>query len=143
MQAGDLVFVRDKGIIPTLIRFFDPGRFNHVAVAVSDTQIIEAEYNTRVHIVDMNYEDIEIVSLGLTLEQQEAIVKAANKYIGRRYDLLQILGYLIKERIGSPKQLICSELAHDMLKDIKLKIGNRFTTPNQLYALAEQYLKAA
>lgn len=36
MEARDLGFARSKGIIPALIRFFDKGRFSHVAIAYSE-----------------------------------------------------------------------------------------------------------
>jgi hypothetical protein len=65
MKAGDLIFVRTKGVLPTLIRFFDKGRFNHVAIAYSETQILEVDFDTSVRIVENPYDDIEVVSIPL------------------------------------------------------------------------------
>ena len=51
MKAGDLVFVVDTGIISDIIREVDTGKFDHVAIAVNEKEIIEAQYNTPVHVI--------------------------------------------------------------------------------------------
>lgn len=144
MQAGDLVFVRGNSPISYLVRLFDKGKFSHIAVAVSPTHIIEAEYSTKVRISKMEYEDFEIVDLGLTKEQRDAITHEAIQCVGQWYDYLQILGYVFSPKTfwGSPNSFICSELAYKLLNSVGIKIGNEFTKPNEMYNLLKDYKKS-
>lgn len=99
MQAGDIVFVRGHTPMSRLIRFFDRGEFSHVAIAVSKTHILEAQYGTRVRIVPFrfNLEDCEIVDLGLTTQQRWKIKDTCLWFVGKRYDYLQALSYAFKD----------------------------------------------
>jgi hypothetical protein len=142
MQTGDIVFVREKGLIPSIIRFFDKGKFNHVAIFVSDTEIIEAEYNTRVHITPFQYDDYEIISFNLTDEQKNRVKEFAKKFVGEKYDLIEIVSIWLRICFGitelgkfnSPKQVICSELVAYFLEDLKLTpLGVELLAPNELF----------
>lgn len=145
MKAGDIVFVKGHTPISSLVRLFDKGSFSHMAIAVSPTHIVEAEYSTKVRISRMEYKDFEIVNMNLTDKQRDEIVHRAIQYVGKWYDYLQILGYVISPNVflGSPNALICSELAHNLLDDIGIEVGTRFTKPNEMYTLLKNYVKAA
>lgn len=141
-QAGDIVFVRGKSIISNLIRLFDKGQFSHVAIFVSDIHIIEAEYNTEVRITEFKYKDYEIVHLNLAKYEQSHVKRIAQRFVGRKYDYLQIIRLLIELRLGfklfahnSPKSVICSELAGYILEELGKYNGTANLTPNQLYQL--------
>lgn len=133
MRAGDIVFVRGKSPIATLIRLFDKGSFSHVAVAVSETHIIEAEWDTKARIAKMEYDDFEIIDLGLTDKQRDIIVHEGIDLVGMWYDYLQIVGYIFFKDMGSPKSLICSELAYILLNKVGIDIKDRHIKPNELY----------
>lgn len=139
MQAGDIVFVRGKTLMSKLIRFFDKGEFSHVAMAVSPNLIIEAQYGTKVRIVPFrfNYEDCEIVDLGLTEEQRKQIQRNANKYVGKRYDYLQAIGLALKRGIDNQNAYICTEIIHEMLGCVGYECCPNDMKPNELY----RYLK--
>jgi hypothetical protein len=64
LQAGDIIFIRGHSLFSNAVRFFDPGTFSHVAVAVSATHILEAQFYTRVRIAPMNYDEYEVIDLG-------------------------------------------------------------------------------
>ena len=145
IKAGDVIFIRGKGIISWLIKWIDKGEFSHVVMAMSDDTCINAEYGTRIAVVPFDYEDYEVIDLNLTKEQQELLSRIASNHIGKRYDYGQILYILLKRffkfkggnRFNSPNNYICSELVNDLLKSIeKIPDGIELTdcTPNQLYA---------
>jgi hypothetical protein len=140
MKAGDLIFVRTKGVLPTLIRFFDKGRFSHVAIAYSETQILEVDFDTSVRIVENPYDDIEVVSI--PLKDITLLETFGKKYIGKKYDYAQIFriwlrlvfGFKWLNRFNNPREVICSELAGEYLITIGLAYkGEELLAPNELY----------
>lgn len=154
MKAGNLVFVRSSGFIPDAIRYFDPGKWNHVALAVSPNQIAEADVNMLSKIDPFNpgiYEEYEIVDLGLTQEEVSRILVSSKNYLGRKYDNWQIGWYVVKhflklkfnDPFNNPNNLICSELVFDVLdkagifKDLNINGGSIDITPNELYDLVK------
>lgn len=146
MEIGDIIFVREMGIIPSIIRFYDKGKFNHVCICVGNNKILEAEYNTRVHVTDFTYNDYEIIPLNLTIGQKDRVLKKAKQFIGEKYDFLQILDIWLRicfgitelAKFNSPKAVICSELVAYILEDLGLASkGTELLAPNELF----NYLK--
>lgn len=140
MEAGDLVFVSEYGPISRLIRFFDKGRFNHVAIAVDSTRILEAEYSTKVRIIENPYTDFEVVSLKLGANSR--IEEFSQLNVGKRYDFWEVLRIWIRIMFGisyfnkfnDSKEVVCSELAGDYLEFVELaKKGEELLGPNELY----------
>lgn len=160
MKKGDIVFAQGKGLIGKTIRFFDKGKFSHVAIAVSDKHVIEADYDTSVAITVFDpreYSYIEIIDLNLTEDERNKVVDIGIKYIGRRYDYLQLIWYVFKKifrlkgrnLFNNPKNMICSELVWRILdemgviKELDLN-GIHYgidLTPNQLYDLLKHVSK--
>lgn len=141
MKSGDIIFVRGHSPISSAIKYFDRGEFSHVCMAVSSTHIIEAEYGMKSSIVPYHYKDVKIISLQLDSDKIEQLVKAAIELTGKRYDYIQILGYVFSEKWGSPNKLICSELVYELLKVIGIDAGSRFIEPNELYTLLCKYIE--
>ncbi|EMR07305.1 hypothetical protein C772_00954 [Bhargavaea cecembensis DSE10] len=155
MRRGDVVFVQGKGIISQIIRYFDEGKFSHCAIVASHDEVIEADYNTRVALRrfrEDKYNIIEVIDLGLTWDQRSSVYESAMGHIGKRYDYVQLLWYMIRKvfrfeghnRLNNPKHMICSELVFIVLDEIgvldDLEIRERFfrgidLTPNELYDL--------
>lgn len=144
MRPGDVVFVRGKGSISKIIRWFDKGEFTHVAIAISDTRVIEAQRFVKTQVVEMNYEDYEVLDLHLFPEQRARCIVEAYKFTGTRYDYPQIAWYMVKKvfRIkgsypaNNPNTLICSELVSRVLFATGLVEESDTLyelTPNQLY----------
>ena len=140
MKAGDLVFVRTKGIIPSIIRYFDKGKFNHVAIAYSETQILEVDFDSCVRIVTLPYEDVEVVPI--PLKDITLLENFGKKYIGKKYDFGQIFriwvrlvfGFKWLNRYNNAREVICSELAGEYLQCIGLAYkGEELLAPNELY----------
>lgn len=135
MRAGDVVFVRGNSIVSKAIRFFDKGRFSHVAIAVSDTHVIETNWNMRSKIVEFYYDDYEIVELPLTDEQRVRVIVEAKLLEGIPYDYLQILFLMFASRLNNPRYFICSELVYTILKNVGYLTDTslRDSTPNEMY----------
>ena len=141
METGDLVFVRENGPIARLIRFFDKGRFNHVAIAVDSERILEAQYNTRVQVIPNPYTDYEVVHL--KLGDDSRINEFVCMNLGKRYDYLEILRIWVRlvfgityfNKFNTAKEVICSELAGEYLEFVKLidNTDEELSTPNELY----------
>lgn len=145
VRAGDVVFVRGKGIISTLIKWIDKGEFSHVVIALENGNCINAEYGTRISIVPFEYDDYKVIDLKLTKEEKKILNRIAQNYVGKKYDYGEILHILLKRffkykgrnRFNSPNNYICSGLVNDLLTSIgKIPDGTDLTdcTPNQLYS---------
>lgn len=143
-RAGDVVFIRGKGPISSIIRLFDRGEFSHVAIFVSDTEIIEAEYSTRVRIVEFDYEDYEIVPMNFTAEEALEIRNVAELLLGRWYDYFYVFVLWLRLAFGKtlgdkyvndPKKMICSELvAYILIHQGRGSEELLSYTPNELYS---------
>jgi hypothetical protein len=145
MKAGDIIFVRGSSPLSKLVRFFDEGRFSHVAIAVSDKHVFEANWYIKATIREFHFKDYEIVDLGLTDEERKIITTESFSLIGKWYDFNQIIWYMVMRFLNikgsnifnSPNMLICSEAIYDLLKKVRkshlvegLSID---VTPNKLY----------
>jgi len=136
MKAGDILFVRGDSLLSSAIRLFDKGEFTHVAVAVSETHILEAQYFTKTRITPIYFEDYEIVRLDLP---EYEVLKISIQLVGKWYDYLQIVGYMLDKKTNNPNQMICSELVATVLYQLgEIEDYNKVKdlTPNELY----QYL---
>lgn len=98
------IFLRQKGFIPSLIRFFDGGFFNHVAVLEDSAYVIEAQLGTGVsrnlvYNLRSSSEAFAIVELsGLDDTQGLTFLR---KQLGKQYDLPAIFGLFIRDLFGS------------------------------------------
>jgi len=152
LKQGDVVFLQGKSFISKAVRFFDKGTFSHVAIAMSNTHILEADFDTRVSIVPFDreqYNIIEVIDLELNKEERSRVVDIGTKMVGKKYDYMQIIWYMIskllrlkgKNKFNNPNNYICSELVFVVLeeagtlKELSLRGGTRGIdmTPNQLY----------
>lgn len=143
MKAGDLIFVASSGFVPDAIRFFDHGVFDHVCIAISDTQIIEAQYGQKVSVKDFPYSDYEhaIIDLGLTPEQVNQIPTFDNRYLGEDYNYEEIVSVAIRligfknfDLLDNKNAVICSQLAgYFAINFGKAANGTQMLAPNQLF----------
>lgn len=140
MKAGDIVFVRGTSIISKIIRLFDKGKFSHVAIAISETHVIETNWNMRSKIVEFYYEDYEVVSLALTDSQRQRVPVIASKFVGKWYDYIQVIGYIFNSRLNNPRHLICSELVYNILSEVGYINDEKLRdiTPNELYKILNE-----
>ena len=136
MQAGDIIFVKGRTPMSALIRLFDAGEFSHVALAVSKTHILEAQYGTRTRIVAfrIKMEDCKMIDLGLPPKDRRTIETNSIYYVGKKYDYLQAISYALKGcTYDSPNNHICTEIIHELLNLIGYMCCIQDMKPNQLY----------
>lgn len=124
MQAGDIVFLKPTSVIGKLVTWVDGGEYSHVAIAVSPTHIIEAQYFTRSRIWPV-YTGDNVMVLDLDLEdwQRQRIIDNAIEMTGIWYDYKTIASYFIRHIFkwntkaiwNSQNNLICSELVMALL----------------------------
>lgn len=129
MVAGDLIFVRGRSFFSPFIRHFDPGPFTHVAFALDDFHVIDAQRFRRVEVNHLNFKDYEIVPMDLTSSEQTVIYCKALRYIGTEYDYKRILGLMLDNGWNNPNNLICTEFIGEVLEKGEYK-GLK---PNELY----------
>jgi hypothetical protein len=161
VERGQIVFCHGKGLLSKIISWFDGnGKFSHVAIAVSDKHVLETDITTNCRINVFNPKDynyIEIIDLGLTDKDKDKIIHIGLKYIGARYDYIQLIWYVLKRffkvkgknRFNNPKNLICSELVWIILGELGIldELGLDTVphgidlTPNQLYDLLKYVSK--
>lgn len=144
MKAGDLIFVAETGLIPDVIRAFDHGPFDHVCIAISDTQIIEAQYGQLVNIKDMPYDKVEhaVIDLGLTAEQIADIPEEDRRYLGEKYNFpeifsiaVRLIGFKNFDLLDAKNEVICSQLAALFAEHYgKADKGTDRLAPNQLFS---------
>ena len=149
MRPGDVVFVEPETLIGRIISWFD-GRFAHVAIAVSESEILETNYFINTKIRPLKYKKIEIMPLNLTDEQRKRVPTIAKSLVGRRYDYFQLFWLFIKQLLGlrglknifnTPSMLICSELVVVVLKEIGYIPNYEILSdvaPNELYRYLKQ-----
>lgn len=117
MKIGTIAFIKGTSWVSRIVRWVDKGEFTHVAIAVSDTELIEAQRFQLVRSVPISDAIIEFIDLKLTKEEEEALIREANQLLGKQYDYAQLLWHTLKiisggrfKRINNPSRLICSEL---------------------------------
>lgn len=144
MRAGDIIFVRGKSPLSKIIRFFDKGKYSHVAIAISQTHIIEAQYFTKVRVVENYYKDYDILDLNLSENERSRVAVEGIQYVGKYYDYFQALWYSLRyvfnletsQIWNSPNSMICSELIDLLLYDVGVVREHKYIgnlTPNELY----------
>ncbi|MCS0827458.1 hypothetical protein NX029_26440 [Cytobacillus firmus] len=140
MKAGDIIFVRGNSLISKFVRFFDKGAFSHVVIAVSETEVLEAQYFTKSRITPFYFDDFEIVDLQLSQEEQMHVKNLSPSLTGKWYDYWQIISIMLKANVNNPNHYICSEIIAIILSSLgKYEYRQiKDVTPNQLYKLLKE-----
>jgi uncharacterized protein YycO len=142
MKTGDVVFVNDSGLLPDIIRFFDKGKFDHVAFCISSDHVIEA-IPSGVSVNKFHYKNYEIISTNPTEEQLPIIAELVKKFTGKPYDFKEIGRLAIElefgvhwlDRFNTDNEVICSELVGYFLVALgKASKSVINMSPNQEYA---------
>ena len=145
MQAGDVVFVKPSGPLSRLVAYLDGGEYSHVAMAVNETHIVEAQYFTKSRIVPAYARDVMVLDLGLSAEQRKIIQQNAISITGRWYDYRLIVHYFLTNALhwdmkaiwNSQNNLICSELVAGLLLSAgyagAVGLQERNITPRELF----------
>jgi len=124
-KEGDILFVRGRGIVNSIIRFVTRGKVSHVAYFWSERDIIETNWGEGVAMNPSNKYNPKKHKLWIgtiktaNKEDIAAISKWMARQIGEKYDKMQILNMLFcritgtynKETVMDNKKLdVCSSL---------------------------------
>ncbi|MFW6016138.1 MAG: YiiX/YebB-like N1pC/P60 family cysteine hydrolase [bacterium] len=120
IQTGDLIFEKGEGPISSTIKKFTQSEYSHVAMVYDFPYIVHSHLIGGVQWDDIsavkNQFDVYRLKNGLTNNKKDQLKKAMLGYLGHKYDLSQIFGYLqmaiIKgdNKFNNPDEIICNEL---------------------------------
>lgn len=162
MKKGDIVFIKGNSLISKAITKLDKmsngddGKYSHVAIAVSNKHILQAEYSSKVSVVRLDtlinegkVNDYEVVDLKLDTLQREYLYRASMTHVGKSYDYLLIFSFLLNKLLGfklinNKNRFICSELVISSMNKADLLKGYDTDklidmTPNELYEFINEY----
>lgn len=150
MKAGDIVFFQSNSLISRIISRVTSSPYSHVAVAVSETHIIEANrgiLSREIELSELLVPGVKVVLKRPTISEVEVakVVESARSMIGKDYDMMSIFQWLVIillniPRVGffnTPNKLYCSELIDIAFSNAGVDlIPNRSTgivLPSELY----------
>lgn len=153
-KAGDIIFVRPKGLLFWFVRKFTSGKWGHMGLIVGAIQdhtlVVEAGING-VDINDLAWREVykEGYSVyrfwDITDEQRQALLAECLKFVGMAYDKKAWLNFIIgKTWFGSDKEMYCSEMVYRAL--LKVGLAKEFyhaekITPHNLFNLLKTKLE--
>ena len=129
-----IVFYKGNSFVDKCILFFSRGGYSHCSIILDDDSRIEAKPFTRVHkcnsIVDgINSKcHIDVFNVETTEEQYIIIKDFLTKQIGKKYDYLSILGFVLYTSENGRKAYrhwICSELVFVAFKQAGINLLDR------------------
>ena len=122
--AGDIVFVRGHTIISDAIEIITRSPYSHVALAVSSSELLEAQAGEGVAIVKASkYAGVaDVFRKSLHPNELEQIISKAKKHLGEKYDYFLDALEFVRCEIGiqlpyrEHAELICSMLIADAFR---------------------------
>lgn len=128
MKAGDvLLFIGGNDLVDTCIRNEEKSIYTHAALAVSETQYVEA------WVTGVRWNNIEgktnIVVFSpttpLTEDQAYELIGFCRGKIGEQYNFLQLAGFLYEKLLGTthnpfgnPHETICSQIVIQAYREL-------------------------
>jgi len=128
--AGDIIFVRSRGILSNVIRWITKGHWNHVGLVsgkIEDHTLICEAGRSGIDINDLVWrkirkENYSIYRLeGITAHQRSELVQQCLSWVGVSYDYPACLNFITWETwFGNAKEMICSEMLYRALRGLNL-----------------------
>ena len=131
-------FIRTKGLIPKLIRWFTWSKWNHVDICVNNKWYASTRQKGvhRSDLVDQNQLWFEVYPIYNTEEQTEATETFLNSQMNKGYDWLGIFGFIIRKNLENKDKWFCSELVAAALNHAGYKFEDPFKiSPAKLYEI--------
>ncbi|MFW5895254.1 MAG: YiiX/YebB-like N1pC/P60 family cysteine hydrolase [archaeon] len=131
VQTGDVILKKEGGPISKAIQLYTKSEYSHAALSLGNRIIIHSHLFPGVHMTtidNFNFE-YDIYKFDPPLTEKETIILKfkALDYVGKKYDLTQIIGYLFfglkgENHFNSPRKIICSELIDRLAMEIDRNI---------------------
>jgi hypothetical protein len=132
-----VLFYIGKGkLFDRLIRWWTNSRYSHCEIVINGMAFSADAWTNQVRAVSassFNPQNWEWVTVD---GDKEASLTFVTGQLGKRYDWLGILGFLLPGRINDPKRWYCSEICA-----AALGIGKRPISPQQLYEILQDKIK--
>lgn len=143
-------FYKRKGILPSLIRYFGGGEFNHVSVEVGmytyeaiGGKILGANgvLMSPSHLTQHKgrYEPDEVVTVEVELTQGQMFEVAAylRDQVGKKYGTAEVFGFVFRWIRGRASTFYCSELA---IRAFEIALNRKYElrySPSEVYELVK------
>lgn len=146
IKTGDIILVNGTSIVSRIIKFITKSKYSHVALAISDSHVVEIDWKYRVQVRTIQHKHFDVYRLNrdLTTEEIFMLLNYSYSLIGLKYDFLKIFSLLIeiifkkrgKRLFNNPKKLICSDIVDSGYKRIGVDLVSNFneqdTTPDDI-----------
>lgn len=120
LQTGDIILYKPETFVGDLICKMTKSPYSHVALVLEGSQILNANRFIKSNVIELEYnEDIHHIYRPKNIKEihKESIIQRSYKYIGKRYDYLQIIGLFLRvtfnwniHSLNSLNKFICSEV---------------------------------
>ncbi len=136
LEVGDVILYKGgEGILSRAVQFFTKSKYSHVAMMISDTLLIEANWYKKSNTITFQYDkgkmEIYRVNGGLSVEQKLTLLEHCYGFLNKKYDYPQILGYILRffnknkiNTFNSSNKLICSELIDRAYLKVGVDLSN-------------------
>lgn len=144
LKIGDIFACHSETFISSTIRMITHSKYSHIAIVVSETELIEADGITnRIRYRNINYyknkADVYTCNI-LTDKQRQNIVKFMQNSIGEKYDYTLLIWLAVKyifeillPFIDNTTNKICSEIVNDAYDSVGCRLCvDRWPTPSQI-----------
>jgi uncharacterized protein YycO len=113
-----ILLYRGKGPISAAIRYCSDGKYSHIAMLFDDMTLCEIRPFQRVNCrtldpAELSSPDVDVFYVEASLEQEDVMREFLGRQIGKKYDYLAILGFVVHASVQGRKaygRWICSEL---------------------------------
>ena len=119
---------KGKSFASRLIKLVTGGEYSHVAIMLSDNEIVEAwSSSNKVRVISSLSDGhtaktpVDIYELPMTELQETRFISGLRSYIGVKYDWMGLVAYLFGRNMQVEKKVFCSELVGIMCHKTPLK----------------------
>jgi hypothetical protein len=120
MKSGDVVLFKGRSVVSKIISMFTKSEFTHVAIAINERSIVEADRFVNVRIRNVDDKQIHKVLRCTDIDdiQRVAIAARSVTMVGTKYDYAQVVLWFLRilfnyKRAGiinNANRVFCSEL---------------------------------
>ena len=109
-----ILFCRSGGLLSWAIRTLTWSRWGHVAILAPDNETVYEAVWPRVHkttLAELKKHEKVIQAVDMHLARPEAAIAWLETQIGKPYDWVALLSFIVRHDWASPRKWFCSELA--------------------------------
>lgn len=130
-KSGDIICVRTNGFMPrALICWWTNSYYNHTANYIGNGKIIDSTLEHGV--IERDVSDLGIFEWSILRPNKpfnkKVLINSLKKYVGRKYDVMGILGFFLPFIKSGSRALFCSELTSTVYNEAGYKLVARTAT---------------